>query len=156
MKLLLLICLTSVTIFWPNLYFLFCLFLLLIIFSPKSKLFSWLKPLIFISLIILLFGNWQSVLKITTLSLLVFYYTATTSVSQIVKTFSFLPQSWQLMLTITLSLIPVIFAEAQKIKLIQISRGYRNKNPLPLIIPLLHRTLSRAEQLALVIETRNN
>lgn len=161
MKLLLLLFLTSLTIFISNPYWLISLLVLILIFSPRTQLLSRLKPLFFISSLIVLFQlrhlsqAMLAALRITTLSLLVFYYTATTSVSQIVKTFSFLPKPWRLMLTITFSLIPVIFNEAKKIKLIQTSRGYAGKNPFPIIIPLLHRTLQRSEQIALIIETKN-
>lgn len=161
MKLFLLLFLTALTIFTSNPFWLIGLLLLVLIFSPKPQLFSRLKPLLFISALIILFQLRHlsqailAALKISTLSLLVFYYTATTSINQIIKNFSFLSKDWQLMLTITLGLIPVIFSEAKKIKLIQTSRGYSGKNPFPIIIPLLHRTLKRAEQLALVIETRS-
>ena len=160
MKLLLLLFLTSLTIFISNPYWLIGLLILTLTLSPKTTLLSRLKPLLFINALIILLQLRHlntailAALRITTLSLMVFYYTATTSASQIVKNFYFLPKAWQLMLTITFSLIPVIFSEAKKISLVQKSRGYKNKNPFPVIIPLLHRTLQRAEQLALVIETR--
>ncbi|MBU1323378.1 energy-coupling factor transporter transmembrane protein EcfT [Patescibacteria group bacterium] len=33
-------------------------------------------------------------------------------------------------------------------------RGYHSLNPLPIIIPLLHRTLRRSEQIALTMASR--
>jgi energy-coupling factor transporter transmembrane protein EcfT len=164
MKLLFLVLISSLIIFIKNIFIVAALLLIILILilktSKRQQLFPRIKPLLFISALIILFqlNHWQSALlaalKIMTLSLLVFYYTATISVSQIVKAFSFLPKTWQLMLTITLSLIPVIFSEAKKIKLIQTCRGYGGKNPFPIIIPLLHRTLNRAEQIALIITSR--
>lgn len=164
MKLIFLLILSFLVILQKNIYFLAVFLTLLLILlsfhARRRELFSRLKPLFLISALVILFQlrhldtAFLAALRIMTLSLLVFYYTTTTSVSRIIASFAFLPHSWQLMLTITLSLIPVIFSEAKKISLIQKSRGYQNKNPLPVIIPLLHRTLNRAEQIGLVIETR--
>lgn len=173
MKLLLLLSVSSLVIVINSVSLLLALLTALLLFlnfsSAKEKLKPRLKALIGISALIILFqlffnssltlyqrllqGFFVS-LKILTLSLLVLTYTATTSVSQIIRHFGFLPQSFQLMFTITLSLIPAIFDEAKKISLIQASRGLHSTNPLPIIIPLLHRTLNRSQQLALTIETR--
>ncbi|MBU1500289.1 energy-coupling factor transporter transmembrane protein EcfT, partial [Patescibacteria group bacterium] len=68
--------------------------------------------------------------------------------------FNFLPKTFNFMLTITFSLIPVIFQEAKTIILLQKCRGYHSLNPLPIIIPLLHRTLKRSEQIALTMASR--
>lgn len=94
-----------------------------------------------------------SALKIISLSMLMFIYTASTSTSKIINTFSFLPKSLQLMLTITLVLVPVIMDEYHKIYLIQSTRGNRSRF-LPIIIPLLHRSLKRAEQIGIVMVTK--
>lgn len=168
-----LIFISSALIFINNLYFLSaCLLILLlttILKTNLSKLKNRLGPLLFtvILLIILqlifnfsqtfsvrLLQGFTAAIKILSLSLLVFLYTATTSITQISRAFNFLPKTFNFMLTITLSLIPVIFQEAKTIILLQKSRGYHNLNPLPIIIPLLHRTLKRSEQIALTMTTR--
>lgn len=91
-------------------------------------------------------------LKIANLSLLVFLYTQITPVREISHVFRFLPSGLHLTLTIALNLIPVILNEAQNIRLVQLSRGATN--PLAVLIPLLHRTFQRSQQLALILETR--
>lgn len=99
-------------------------------------------------------------IKITLLSLLVFFYTTSNSPTQILAAFSFLPRNLQLMLTITFGLIPTVFQEVRKIMLTQKTRGYNPKwwNPrqslIPLVIPLLHRVLRRSEQIAMVLYSR--
>lgn len=128
-----------------------------------------LKALLFIGFSIILFQLlfnfslapidrvWQGIIsavKISLLSLLVFWYTAVFSPSQISRHFHFLPQPLPLMFTLTLALIPALFNEAKKIHLIQISRGYSRKNPFPILIPLLHRVIQRSQHLALVMTSR--
>ncbi len=99
-------------------------------------------------------------LKIFTISLMVFLFTSTTSPSEIASVFSFLPSRVQLLVTMTLSLIPLVFEEAHKIQLVQNSRGNAKKRInlfggfLAVIIPLLHQTLIRSEQLAQTMESR--
>ena len=93
-------------------------------------------------------------LKVGTLSLLVLTYTSLSSVSEISQALRFLGPKAQLLISLTLNLIPIILKEAQMIRLIQSSRR-PIKNPLPLVIPLLHRTFQRAQQLALVLEIKS-
>jgi biotin transport system permease protein len=92
-------------------------------------------------------------LRLMTLSFMVFLFTETTSVSEIVSALSFLPRKLNLMLTISFALLPSIMREMHMIRIAQQARGVKT-NVLPIIIPLLHRTLSRAEHVAIVIETR--
>lgn len=94
-------------------------------------------------------------LKITNLSLAVLAYTSFTPAREIGQTWAFFGPRVRLLITLTLSLIPAILTEAQNIRLVQSSRGKRRLTPLALIIPLLHRTLQRAHQLTLVLETRS-
>ncbi len=107
----------------------------------------------------LLLGS-ESALRIMTLSLLVFLFTETTSVSEIMSAFSFLPQKMRLMMTISFSLIPVITREIHTIRIAQQARGFQPRGVhvvrtvFPIIIPLLYRTLARAEHIAMVLETR--
>ena len=178
LKLLILLVASTVTLF-VNELFLSTLLLILVIgisffIKTRRKLSERIIPLLGIGLIVILFQtifNTSLTLinrfltglinteKIISLSMLVFIFTATTSVSQIVSIFSFLPAQFQLMLTITFSLIPVILDESQKIILIQSSRGhnFRSLNMvrsfLPIMIPLLHRSLKRAEQLSIVLSS---
>lgn len=117
---------------------------------PRLRLLFW--PL----LLIIFFQLWSNLplssgIKIANLSLLVLFYTSTSSSREISQVFNFLPAGLALTLTIALNLIPAIFLEAQKIRLVQSSRGRRLIGPLPLIIPLLHRTLQRSQQLALIL-----
>jgi len=165
-----LILLSTLLIFIHSWQVLFIIFLLLFtLLSLKQSVFSRLKPLFFTLMLLFLFqlllNQSQSIsirlaqaftsgLKILNLSLLVFYYTTTHSSSQISQAFSFLPRSGRLILTLTFSLIPLILKEAKTILFLQKSRGYHSHNPLPLIIPLLHRTFTRSEQIALSLTSR--
>jgi len=98
--------------------------------------------------------------KIMAISLLVLLYSATTSFSELMALFSFLPKRISLMLTLAFNLLTVMINEMQKIVLVQSSRGLNVKsfNPkksmIPVIIPLLHRSFVRAERLAMVLHTR--
>ncbi len=162
-----------------NLYVLLSAVLILLAFlifwlSGTQVLYR-LKPMLYVFILILaiqiflgrqgslssrLFQGLSAFLKLTTLSLLMLAYTAVSSVSEITRVLSFLPRKIQLMLTITLSLIPIIFQEAQKIYMAQNSRGYNTKslnmikNTFPIVIPLLHRILHRSEQIAMIMQSR--
>lgn len=101
-----------------------------------------------------------AVLKILSLSLITFIFVSSNSISTIIEILSFLPKKFQLMLTITFSIIPVIISETQKIITIQKCRGYKPVRLniflsfIPIIIPLLHRSLRRTEQIAIILQTR--
>jgi energy-coupling factor transporter transmembrane protein EcfT len=98
--------------------------------------------------------------RLILLSMMVFLFTETTSVSNIVGALSFLPSKICLMLTISLSLIPAIMKESTLIQIAQQSRGFTSKGLksitgfLSVIIPLLFRTLKRAEHIAIALETK--
>lgn len=156
------------------------LLILLVIFllritKPKGNALDRFSPLLFIGFLVLLFQlgfnttvsietrfliGLIAAERIITLSLLVFIFTSTTSPAEIASLFSFLPAKFQLMIVITLAMIPAIIEESGKITLNQTSRGLSRGglNPLrsilPIIIPLLHRTLRRAEQIAVVMQAR--
>lgn len=98
-------------------------------------------------------------LKIITLSSIVFFYTSTTSPVLLVRWLQFLPESIVLMLVITFSFIPVISLDYEQIRLVQKSRGLHGGwniilSLFPVLIPLLHQTLRRAEELAVVLVSR--
>lgn len=101
-----------------------------------------------------------AVLKILSLSLMTFIFVTSNSISTIIEILSFLPKKFQLMLTITFSIIPVIISETQKIITIQKCHGYKIMRLniflsfIPIIIPLLHRSLRRTEQIAIILLTR--
>jgi energy-coupling factor transporter transmembrane protein EcfT len=104
-------------------------------------------------------GLMQSV-KLMSLSLLVFVFTETTSITKIVTALSFLPKKVCLLITISFALIPAIMREISDIRIAQQARGFAPRgfniirSILPILIPLLNRTLMRAEHIAIVLETR--
>jgi energy-coupling factor transporter transmembrane protein EcfT len=124
-----------------------------------KKIWPRLKPLLPVLIFILIgqtiFGDFAvglaTTLKIINLSLLVFIYSSFTPVSEISQTFAFLGPNAKLLITLTFSLVPIIIKEWQAISLVQKARGAKSLNPLPVIVPLLHRTFRRAEQLTLVL-----
>lgn len=142
--------------------------------SDRDKIIQRLKALLLIFFLIIIFqmvfGSFDLVSRfenaliaagrIFFISLLVFIFTSTTSASQIVSIFSFLPAKLQLMVTILFSLIPVIIEEIQKIIYIQASKGHNFKklnffnSYLPIVVPLTHRILRRAEQISVVLQLR--
>lgn len=156
-------------------FVLFLTIILSIYSKARYKLLDRIKPLLFIGLMVILFQvlfnssvdltrrlliGFITAEKIIILSMIVFLYTLTTSLTDIIDSFSFLPKKLSLMLTITLGLIPQIYEESKKIKLVQQTRGYSfgsfniYRSIIPIIIPLIHRTLKRAEQLSIVLTTR--
>ena len=136
---------------------------------------SRLKPLLFISILLISFNlifnrglnldnrflaGVKTSAKIACLSLLVFFYSKTTSPAKIINGLFFLPSRARLALTMTFALIPILIEEYRIISLVQVSRGFRKKrlnpvyNILPQVIPLLHRSFKRAEQLSITLYTR--
>jgi energy-coupling factor transporter transmembrane protein EcfT len=101
----------------------------------------------------LLIGS-LTTLRLVSLSLLVFIFTETTSPSSIVSALSFLPNNVTLMLTISFSLIPAILQEVSAIRIAQQARGAHSGSIIPVLVPLLNRTLTRAEHIAIVLQTR--
>ncbi len=98
--------------------------------------------------------------KLLALSLLVFQFTQTTSANSLVRVFSFLPPKIVLLLTISFSLVPVMIREIDAIQIAQKSKGLQFqglqawRSFIPVIVPLLNRTLTRAQQIAIVLEIR--
>jgi len=179
LKLFFLFLITTVVAFSKNpaipIGFFLILILLLYLSRSKQKIISRIRPLLIIGLFVISFQlifntpvspsiriieGFTAAIKIITLSLFVFLYTSTASPSEIIASFSFLPKKLLLMFAITFNMIPTILSESEKIVIVQRCRGYQSRsfnifgNILPVIIPLLHRTLRRAEQLSLVLLSR--
>lgn len=178
-KLLFLILFSTLMIFFRNLCVIFSITIIIILISILKLNFLRVKnrliPLFFVALLIIifqllfgldsslylrLFQGFTAALRLLSLSLLVFLFTETTSITEIVAVFSFLPPKLNLMITISFSLIPVILKEISIIRVAQQSRGLPLKgismfrSLFPILIPLLSRTLTRAEQIAIVLQTR--
>ena len=150
----------------------FCLLLIINSYvSSKKLLIKRLIPLIFVGFFIIvfqlllnpsipvserLFNGAFTLIKITIISLLIFFWINITSPSEIISSLYFLPNNLKLLLTMTFYFIPSIIMETQKISIVQKSRGLKTFlfNPFPLIVPLLHRVMARAEALSLSIASR--
>lgn len=139
--------------------------------GAKKRLQLILTTAVLLVLFHLLFNNHLSLLerlslgltaglRIAALSMCVFVYMSITSLSEILSLFSFLPNVYRLLVTITFSSIPTIFAEADRISYVQKSRGLKSSplHPFPytlaLILPVLHAMFQRAQQLTMSIVSR--
>jgi energy-coupling factor transporter transmembrane protein EcfT len=148
---------------------LFALICFVVFLYPNRRIFlRRFLPLILLSLLfVLLQFIWNNinysltaiitlVLKITSLSLLVFYFTVTTSMASLISVFTFLPNKCRIVLMIAFGIIPIMIREAWQIKLVQHTRGVNAKfwnlpkTFFPIIIPLLRRSFLRAERIALL------
>lgn len=160
----------------PVILFIFSAIILLSLLSgSKAKISGRIKSLIFISFYIFLFQlifntslslagrmmeGFFAGLKIFSLSLLVFLFTSITSTGDMVEALSFLPKEIRLLFIVTFSMIPSIFDLSERIQMVQNSRGHTTKsiniikNLVPFIIPLIHLSLRRAEQLSISMESR--
>ena len=151
----------------------FVLFFIFQFLKEKNKLnhrLIALMPIIIITFLLQLVFNKQLSLmskivfsylvfsKVAVISTLVLLFVTTTSPSDIILTFWFFPDYLKLILTMTFYFIPVIFDEAKHIAIVQKSRGLKTffLNPFPLIVPLLHRVMKRAEALSLTIASRGD
>ncbi len=176
-KLLSLFIFNSLVIFFPNPIWLSLIFIVVLglLIRLKSPLRNRLKTILIIALMIVIFQlifnsaiplsqrllfGYVSALRITLISLSVLLFLSITSLVAIMDIFSFLPRNWQLLLLLTLYMIPAILSEADKIKIVQYSRGatLRNRNYFSnlaaILLPLLHRVFQRAEILSFTIVSR--
>jgi energy-coupling factor transporter transmembrane protein EcfT len=172
LKLIALILFSTVFIFLRNIIFLglisFTIIAVSVFTMRRGNLMSRLTAVIGISLFVMLFQilfnvslvvparllvGGMTALRLISLSLLVLLFTETTSPSEIVAALSFLPKRASLMITISFSLIPVILQEISAIRVAQKARG-ASHSLFPILIPLLNRTLTRAEHIAIVLQTR--
>ncbi|NYZ75657.1 energy-coupling factor transporter transmembrane protein EcfT [Candidatus Micrarchaeota archaeon] len=95
-------------------------------------------------------------LNLILLSLLGIY---TTDVESILQALVFLkvPSELAFMLTVSIRFLPVVQERLNQIRISQAVRGYELAPfslPIPLIVPLLHSSLKRAEELAISLESR--
>jgi energy-coupling factor transporter transmembrane protein EcfT len=151
-----------------------CLYTLSL-FKQSQRLFSRIKSLLLICLLIAFFDllfypssdinikiNYAlfASFRIMSLSMLVFYSLENIKTVELIKSLSFLPKQFVFALTLTLNLLNAVMDETGKISIIQKSRGLKSdainpiKSIIPIIIPLLHRSLTRAEQLSKVMISR--
>lgn len=141
---------------------------LLFFINKKNVIKKRLNPLMFTVIFIVLFQlifnqslsltsrlelGIMSAIRIFTASTLVLFYTTTTSPSEILRLFRWLPKIFQLLITITLSTIPAVFEEAEHISRVQKTRGAK-KTLFPIFLPLFHLMFQRAEHLTMIILTR--
>lgn len=150
-------------------------FLSVLLSGKRNKVIDRSKPLLVVALLIILFqlvlntalpinlrllNGLIAGIKIILLSLTVFLYTLNVSPADTISALSFLPPKIRLLLTITFSLIPVIDTDSRNILAVQNTRGYKRNNLnifysiIPVLIPLLHRILKRAEQIAQIMEVK--
>ncbi len=98
--------------------------------------------------------------RMFSITLIMLIFTAKVSLKEILIAFHFLPKVFRQMLTITFSFLPAIEKEVENVYSAQKSRGYKfsylrfYKSVFPLLVPLIHRTLKKAEQIAMVMESR--
>ena len=87
------------------------------------------------------------------LSLLLVY---TLSLKQLRDALAFyrLPRPLSLMLLLAVQALPLLQENVQKTRIAQAVRGSRKRNPLPLLLPLLHGLFRRAQKLAFSLESR--
>lgn len=103
----------------------------------------------------LLFSG-QVIMRLVNISLIVFYFVAAVSPSEIASFFLIFSKDISLLMTMTFYFIPLIYDEAGKITAAQKSRGLKSFkwNIFPLVAPLLHRVFTRAQSLSLSIVSR--
>jgi energy-coupling factor transporter transmembrane protein EcfT len=99
-------------------------------------------------------------MQIATISQLIIIFVQFISPSALVSALSFLPRTWQLLLAMTFTFIPVLIQEQEIIQVNQRSRGLgiswksRLIAPIAFFVPLMHRILQRSETIALTMVSR--
>jgi len=179
-KLLLLVIFSICLLFIKDLIIIFLIFLGVgfSIFALKihSKLFEWIRPIIMVSIVIivlqaftyspinftiqgLLFGIMIS-LRLLTLFMLVFAFVSTTSMKQLLESFSFLPDELGMMFMIAFGLLPLVKDETARIINAQKARGLNFRTPnilksyFPILVPLFGKMLEGSNRLAFAMESR--
>jgi len=179
-KLLLLVIFSICLLFIKNLIIIFLIFLgvsiNVFVLKIHSKLLEWIKPILIVSVIIvvlqtftyspinftiegLLFGITIS-LRLIILLMLVFAFVSTTSTKNLLESFSFLPHELAMMFMIAFRLIPLVKDETIKIINAQKARGLNFRTPnifksyFPILVPLFGKMLEGSNRLAFAMESR--
>jgi energy-coupling factor transporter transmembrane protein EcfT len=98
--------------------------------------------------------------RMFSITLVMLIFTSKVSLKEILNALHFLPNILKQMITITFSFLPAIEKEVENIYSAQKARGYSfsylkfYKSVFPLLVPLIHRNLKKAEQIAMVMESR--
>ncbi|HWY78872.1 MAG TPA: energy-coupling factor transporter transmembrane component T [Candidatus Sulfotelmatobacter sp.] len=104
--------------------------------------------------------GYLAAIRLTTISLSVLLFLTSTSITELVQIFNFLPKKILLLIIMTCYFIPGILYEGEKIKAVQKSRGMHIHhlsivtNLASLLVPLIHRIFQRAEILSMTILAR--
>lgn len=180
LKLLLLILASSSMLIFTNFIFIGAIaiaaFIMLFAKGIQEKLIPWIKPLLLVFLAVVLLqsltfsgfgfsleGFYWGILyatRLLTLITLVFLFVQTTTISQLVEAFNFLPATILQILILTLSLLPNMTDLTGKIVNAQKSRGLNFKSfnifktYFSILIPLFAKTLYRSEKMALAMQAR--
>ncbi|MBP9814689.1 energy-coupling factor transporter transmembrane protein EcfT [Candidatus Woesebacteria bacterium] len=99
-------------------------------------------------------------LQIASISQIVFLFVQHISPSALISALGFLPRTWQLLLAMTFTFIPVLVQEQDAIQMAQKSRGFgltwKSKfiAPFAFFVPLMHRILQRSEAIGLTMVSR--
>lgn len=99
-------------------------------------------------------------LQIASISQIVFLFVQHISPSALISALGFLPRTWQLLLAMTFTFIPVLVQEQEAIQMAQKSRGFgqacKSKfiAPFAFFVPLIHRILQRSETIGLTMVAR--
>jgi energy-coupling factor transporter transmembrane protein EcfT len=99
-------------------------------------------------------------LQIASISQIVFLFVQHISPSALISALGFLPRTWQLLLAMTFTFIPVLVQEQETIQMSQKSRGlgltWKSKfiTPFAFFVPLMHRILHRSETIGLTMVSR--
>jgi energy-coupling factor transporter transmembrane protein EcfT len=102
----------------------------------------------------------RTTLQIASISQLIFLAVRYVSPSALIRSLGFLPRTWQLLLTMTFTFIPVLVQEQGNIQVAQRSRGlglsWRSRliAPIASYVPLIHRILQRSETIGFTLLSR--
>lgn len=151
---------------------------LFLIFLLKhfQAFYTWIKGLTIIFIIILfiqtlsfdglgyspegLLLGLYSITRIFALTSITFLFLHTTKLQHISQSFAFLPFHMGFVFTISMGMIYYLRKESTEIRIAQYARGYRMswwnviRTYMPVLLPVLARSMVRAERLAIAMQTR--
>ncbi len=99
-------------------------------------------------------------MQIASISQIVFLFVQHISPSALISALGFLPRTWQLLLAMTFTFVPILVQEQEVIQMAQKSRGlglmWKSKivAPFAFFVPLMHRILQRSETIGLTMLSR--